>query len=528
MANRLWSFQWKFNSTLAPEYSAELPTAATAESDIPILVPPSAERKNQIVNSSFSSDNKAPYIVNVVNDFPWTYSKPGEKARLETPKIIMIEKRFKTNALISNIIYAYATAEEDFNKLINNLENLIGASAASSFLNVLKSIYQTAKTGADFVFNSASSFTNSTNSPTQENNKESFNLNTALQKTKDWFKKNTQDNNPVLNDLLLKAYKNLYPSANTGWKFVFPYFDDYLNSSQNSFGDDTGMHSLNILKTGVEELRSIAGLAGVLQSPFGFSFQEKAKFYNFPSEGEEFSFTFPLINTGDINFDQVVKNWQLLFLLLYQNKPTRLDRNLVEPPVFYQVSIPGQKFLPFCYITNLSVEFKGSRRELEFKLDFQSQVANETFINPADLNSNNPNLIGPQPQTNLQTNSVLDLSTKNLSRDIKAIIPDAYVVKISLKSLVKETRNFMAYTVLGNDTGDAYAQTTDMDAKQYIDALKKLGTSLIGGPAGSAGGASGSNTIPGNVNWVGGSPYFNEATGEYIARPPEISAPARR
>ena len=78
MANRLWSFQWKYNSIAAPEFSAQLPTAATAESDIPILVPATAERSNQILNASANANSKQPYIVNVVKEYPWTYSKPGD------------------------------------------------------------------------------------------------------------------------------------------------------------------------------------------------------------------------------------------------------------------------------------------------------------------------------------------------------------------------------------------------------------------------------------------------------------------
>ena len=313
-----------------------------------------------------------------------------------------------------------------------------------------------------------------------------------------YFNQKAGDTNSLLDDPLLSAYKNLYPSVNTGWRYVFPYFDDYYNSSQNVFGEDSGAQNmLNLISAGAETLQNIAGIAGALSRPFGFSFQEKAKFYNFPSEGEEFSFTFPLINTGSVTFDDVVKNWQLIYLLLYQNKPARIDRNIIEPPVFYEVSIPGQKFLPFCYITNIAVDFKGSRRELNFNLDFQNINTNESLPeNFADnFNASGLNEFASNTPTR-------DIASSSTSTEFTAIIPDAYVIKITLKSLVTETRNFMAYTVLGKQNTNTIASITDLDEQLVAEVNKYLGNSTIGGQ--NIGNQPGANTP---VNYtVGGWP----------------------
>ena len=106
--------------------------------------------------------------------------------------------------------------------------------------------------------------------------------------------------------------------------------------------------------------------------------------------------------------------------MVYQNRPGKTGFNTVDQPVIYEARIPGTKFFPYCYISSLNVEFAGSRRELA--------------INIPSVNSS----VDP---TGSSTSTSTGAST------INAIIPDAYRVKITLKSLTANTRNFMAYMV---------------------------------------------------------------------------------
>jgi hypothetical protein len=520
MPNRLWAFKWDYTTFSYNAGKGGVAVRSDIESATPSLVPPTTDgyTKNQDVVKAITD-----YIqtVNVARDYPWTYSKPGEGARQEVPKIYMLEKRLKTNAFISSLVYSFANAETGAEEVIKTLEKNNIGTGPGGFLSVLKDLQQSAVNGAYYAAGSVANFLNNKQikGPTDEN---VFSQTIEAGKSiinpiSNFFKDRAIDNNPIFDDPLLTAYKNLYPCVNTGWNYVFPYFDDYFSSSQNIFGDDTGMNVLNLIKTVAEAFQSIAGLVGAITRPFGFSFQEKAKFYNFPSEGEEFKFEFPLINTGSTLFDEVVKNWQLIFLLLYQNKPARINRNVIEPPVLYEVSIPGQKFYPFCYIQNIEVDFKGSRRELEFDLDYTNTVLNDTL--PFNTTSSS--------QTNTPVESIKDIKTITEKKKFRAIIPDAYVVRITLKSLTAETRNFMAYTVLGPSAGTAAGSVTDLDKLTEAVAKSLLGNSA-NGPSDGTPVNYGNNPVlnNGQTFYTGGTPFFDERTG--LPTTPEFSAPARR
>jgi len=335
--------------------------------------------------------------IDIVREFPWTYSKPGsqnnEASRFQVPTIILNEKRLKTNSLVSQIASSAGGAIQGIQN-IGNYFNKVGiGNNVSSFLSTLQSIAnQTIQQGQNIPI-----------------------LGNVISDIKNL----TQDDNPRMNDDMLKAYKDLYLTEDTGFIYKMPYFEDYLNSSNNIFGDD----SPGGIFSGTKDITVKAGgLLGMLASPFEFSFQEKAKFYNFNQEGETISFSFPLINTGSTTFNEVKKNWQLIFLLLYQNKPSRLNRTIVEPPVIYEVSIPGQKFIPYAYVSAIQVSFKGARRTLSFEL-------------PSELQS---------LYTSSGNNEYFE-SVAYTTRSIDAIIPDAYLITITLKSLLSETKNFMAY-----------------------------------------------------------------------------------
>ena len=470
MPNRLWAF--KYDYTTSKEQGKNI---RRLDSAVPLLVPPTTDGYTKNPNIIDAVANNV-YTVNVARDYPWTYTPATQAGRAETPKIYMKEKRLKTNAFISSILYSFGQAEAGVTKILDTLSKAGFNKGEDSFVATLKKLADTASEKFNVGLNVIQKSIQQP-SATQENVPQS--TTNILENLSNLFNQTAGDSNDVLNDPLLSAYKNLYPSVNTGWKYVFPYFDDYYNSSQNIFGEDSGTQNvINLISAGTEVLQSIAGIAGALSKPFGFSFQEKAKFYNFPSEGEEFSFTFPLINTGSILFDDVIKNWQLIYLLLYQNKPARIDRNIIEPPVFYEVSIPGQKYHPFCYITNIAVDFKGSRRELNFNLNIQNINTNEAV--PGIFDGNNFSTTGlNEIATNAPTRDIAAFST---SAKINAIIPDAYVIKITLKSLVTETRNFMAYTVLGGQNASTLASTTDLD-RQIASVINQFkGNSTITPP----------------------------------------------
>jgi len=208
---------------------------------------------------------------------------------------------------------------------------------------------------------------------------------------------------------VLSPYDGLYLTENTGWKYNIPYFENLNNDLTNTFGD--------LDNSAFAELAS--GLGAFIKAGIDLinikepgTYIERTKMFQFADGGDDFSFEFPLLNTANATFIDVV-NWQLVFLLIYQNRPTRISRDIIEPCVIYEVMIPGVKYTPYAYIKKLSVEFLGARRTMKLPI--------------------------PQLGENGQTLSNLE--------SFETIVPDAYKISITMSSLVAETRNFL-YSML--------------------------------------------------------------------------------
>jgi len=407
----------------------------------PFLVSPNNTAYGSSTNSDGTIINGS--VVDVVNDFYWTYSKLRE-SRQEVPRVILTEKRQKVNSLISQLKYAFGNAftvaQDTLNQLSQNplAKQFLGNNVTNNLSNVSNAVGNAKQSATQFA-------------------------ETAVPQLK--------DNNPVFKNPLMKPYENLYITEDTGWKFILPYFDNYSSAQANVYSGDSNTNFSGIAKMAVDGLTDFTDIASTLTKPSDISFVEKAKLYNYSTEGEEISFTFPLINTGSATFDDVVRNWELLFLLLYNNKPSRRSVSIVDPPVLYQLDIPGVKFLPFCYVSNIAVDFQGSRRELEFNLSFTDnlrvtnipfQLGEENNLNTLNnfstdqtFNINGPprNLVGDflnAATTRATTTYKSEFYNNQTSRKIKTIVPDAYLIRITVKSLLAETKNFM-YSLINSN-----------------------------------------------------------------------------
>jgi hypothetical protein len=404
----------------------------------PFLVSPNNTAYGSSTNSDGSIVNGS--VVDVVNDFYWTYSKLRE-SRQEVPRVILTEKRQKVNSLISQLKYsfgaAFTTAQNSLNQAGRDplIRQALGNNTVSNASNAIGNINQSATQFAETIV------------------------------------PQIKDNNPVFQNPLMKPYENLYITEDTGWKFILPYFDNYSSAQANVYSGDSNANFSGLAKMAAEGFSNAADVISTLANPVDISFVEKAKLYNYSTEGEEISFTFPLINTGSATFEDVVRNWELLFLLLYNNKPSRRSVSIVDPPVLYQLDIPGVKFLPFCYVSNIAVEFQGSRRELEFNLNYAdnlrvtnipSQLGEENNSNTLNnfntddtFNINAPprNLVGDffnAATTRATTTYKSEFFNNQTSRKIKTIVPDAYLIRITVKSLLAETKNFM-YSLINSN-----------------------------------------------------------------------------
>ena len=73
--------------------------------------------------------------------------------------------------------------------------------------------------------------------------------------------------------------------------------------------------------------------------------------------------SFPLFNTVD--FDTLVKNWELCHLLCYQNLYNKRNLFTGLPPVYYEITIPGVHYCKAGYISKLNISNIGNIHRIE-------------------------------------------------------------------------------------------------------------------------------------------------------------------
>ena len=132
---------------------------------------------------------------------------------------------------------------------------------------------------------------------------------------------------------------------------------------------------------------------------------EEAKQFAMTQDGRSITVTFPLLNTG--SYEEISRNWQLLYGLVYQNRPGRITKTLVDIPVMYEAFIEGMLYMPYSYITGIKVDFLGNRRTMGINLP------------------------------------VVGSDGDGAGKKINTVIPDAFNVTITLRGLNDETRNFL-------------------------------------------------------------------------------------
>jgi hypothetical protein len=360
--------------------------------------------KNYIKNDSIKSTASS-NLINVVNDFQWTTSQ--KTSRQDVPLIQLIEKRLKINSLLAQLAY-YGRIANDYGGSItgdntNQLSRLLAGNGSNGNVNdaIVNNNFQGL---GESISGNTANFGNGLFGSSYGNNLNNTSANNFIGKLA----------SDLISGDVLAAYDGLYITEPTGNEYVFPYFEDIPNAVSNAFEDDDQILSKGygvpaLLGFAADKAEKLAyGLAGTVNVFEPGVFIEKPKFYRFASSGDELVFNFPLINTGWSTFEDVQKNWQLLYMLIYQNRPKRKTRELIDPPSIYEVLIPGVKYIPFAYISRLVVRFMGARRSYK-------------------------------------------INTPGAGK-IDTIIPDAYMVTIILKGLVGETQNFL-YHMLNAKSG---------------------------------------------------------------------------
>jgi hypothetical protein len=355
-------------------------------------------------------------MIDVINDFHWTSSQLS--SRQDIPAIQIKENKLKTNSLYAQLAYYGLVLSDRGSEVSGRLNNLLGSSKlGSGLVGGLVNGFLNSNLGKDIlgvgdkILGSVSNFGSGI---LGSGAIEFF----TGKSPNDFLNQMTRGSlGPSGSSGVLGAYEGLYITEPTGFEYKFPYFSDGANALANAFNDNEASMSKGALgalaKQGISFAEqavytAVQATGGILEPGV---YIEKPKFYQFGSSGDTISLSFPLINTGWATFEDVQRNWQLIYMLIYQNRPNRKSRDLVDPPCIYEVSVPGVKYMPYAFISSLSVDFMGSRRSY--------------YINAPTLGG----------------------TTK-----IQTIIPDAYMVNIKLTGLVSETQNFL-YHMLGGKQG---------------------------------------------------------------------------
>jgi hypothetical protein len=318
--------------------------------------------------------------INVVDEFPWTVSP--QSSRNDVPRLQLIEKRIKLNSTVTNLAYSALASVDSFDSAGSTISN-----------GVIGALTNTSPDGDDTGPSIAGGIAKS--------------IETAGNATKNFLEKYKSlgldaGGLSTFQNPALKPYEGLYSLEDTGFAYYFPYLDDTFSKSSNSFSQSSDGIVAPIANKLAGFAEAVAGITNLVKPG---TYIEKAKQFEMKDEGKTLSFKLPLLNT--ISVDDISRNWQLLFGLIYQNTPGRVSKSIIDQPVLYEVHLPGIAYMPYAYISSLSVKFVGSRRKMAIEVPIQSP------------------------------------GSSTASTSIETIVPDAYELDISVTGLNPETRNFL-------------------------------------------------------------------------------------
>ncbi len=162
----------------------------------------------------------------------------------------------------------------------------------------------------------------------------------------------------------LRSYIGMYITEETGFKYSFPFFEGTPHNISNSW--QSSLQSKNLVGTTLEKsMKWVDDAASLLNVMTPGTYIEKPRYFQYPGEGESITIKLPLLNTikkgTKVPYQQ---NYELLWILAYQNKPYRTSFSRILPPKLYSVAIPGFKYMPYAYISKMDVNFLGTRRQL--------------------------------------------------------------------------------------------------------------------------------------------------------------------
>jgi hypothetical protein len=302
-------------------------------------------------------------IINVVDNFAWySGAKATSGALQRVPKACIIEREQQYSSIISGAIYYISTISRTVDTVsptVTSLLKSINLDVIENSVSKVKSLLKDIKASSD---------------------------------------------GSILSNSNLKSLIGIYLTEKTGFQYAFPHFDNMpsLTNTWSTGGSNSGLQS--VISKGMEVVEDIANVAFIAQPGV---YIQKPQYYEFEDSGKSITINFPLFNTVDRGtLKSYQLNYELLWLLAFQNKPYKTSFARTAPPKIYSINLPGICAFPYSYISNMTVDFKGTVR---YKNVFLPHLKGE------------------------------DVSAKS----VRVPIPDAYTVSLTFNSLLADYANLM-------------------------------------------------------------------------------------
>lgn len=378
---------------------------ATETVETKTLKAETADIRGNIISEQFTLSNNVNYDINkskyeevdIMSDYYWTIDKFVQTSgkTCDLPHCYAIEYSQAHNSAVTNFANSVSAAVNAINNIdVANVDN-----AVNQIQKLCTSLMKSA--------------TEDTEAPKEgegedkdKNNEQQSSLFTTLKNhlntANNWLMKGLPITNGITSSRFLQPYKLLYWLNPTNKRFVFPMVaQPPAQNLSNSYGEqnsDTSFISANGL---ISKLTGYAGAAvgiardindmaslisgNISGSASGWlgSGVEKAKFFQYPQETEEYTISFPLINTvASTNGTPTwMKNYKFIMLFTLRNMIFRKDNAAFYPPLFYDLIIPGVIRQPFCYVSSVNVVPFGMVRMKSYDkgFGFASDIKNKKF-----------------------------------------------------------------------------------------------------------------------------------------------------
>ena len=172
----------------------------------------------------------------------------------------------------------------------------------------------------------------------------------------------------------VEYYDKLHEAEKEGEVWVFPFFTDQVRGFTNSWGDTYVGSTNGSQSIGTELLKDLAEAGGTIDASIGQAnallkgsagaLFEPPKFYTYGISDSDATVEFTLINTDEEEDWQ--KNYDTINELIKINRFSRSDGFVAEPPVLWDVTIPGYRRMRWS-ACSVNVSLLG-RRELKEKI----------------------------------------------------------------------------------------------------------------------------------------------------------------